>query len=115
MAFGTVHIDSREGAVEQHRFDASTALALFVVGTRRDLVHAFTQARSSLPRNASLWIIHPKQTSSLAANFNQDDVREVGLSYGFVDFKVCAVDEDWSALKFARRGVTKAKPHAMRR
>jgi hypothetical protein len=104
-----------EGAVEQHRFDASTALALFVVGTRRDLVHAFTQARSSLPRNASLWIVHPKQTSAFAADFNQDDVREVGLSYGFVDYKVCAVDKDWSALKFARRGVTQAKPHAMRR
>jgi hypothetical protein len=101
-----------DGAVAQRRLDASTTLALFVVSTRRELVHAFTQARTSLPSNASLWIVHPKQTSSLAADFNQDDVRETGLSRGFVDYKVCAVDKDWSALKFARRGVTKSAGHA---
>ncbi len=104
-----------DAAVAQRRIDTSTTLALFVVSTRRELVHAFTQARTSLPPNASLWIVHPKQTSLLAADFNQDDVREAGLSQGFVDYKVCAIDKDWSALKFARRGVTKAKPHAMRR
>jgi hypothetical protein len=76
-------------------------------------MHAFAEARASLPPHASLWIVHPKQTSALAADFNQDDVREAGLASGFVDYKVCAVDKDWSALKFARRGVTKAKPQIM--
>jgi hypothetical protein len=104
-----------EGVVQQRRIDATTTLALFPVATRRDLMRAFEQARSSLPPKASLWIVHPKQTSRLAADFNQDDVREAGLAHGFVDYKVCAVDKDWSALKFARRGVTKAKPHIMRR
>ena len=104
-----------DGAVTQHRIDSSTTLALFVVSTRRDLAHAFTLARKSLPTDASFWIIHPKQTSLLASDFNQDDVREAGLGHGFVDYKVCAVDKDWSALKFARRGITKAKPHVMRR
>src|ERR1700744_2165070 len=69
--------------------------------------------RASLPPKASFWIVHPKQTSPLAADFNQDDLREAGLAHGFVDYKVCAVDKDWSALKFARRGSTKAKPHVM--
>jgi hypothetical protein len=78
-------------------------------------MRALELARSSLPPKASLWIVHPKQTSPLAADFNQDDVREAGLAHGFVDYKVCAVDKDWSALKFARRGVTKAKPHVMQR
>ncbi|MDQ1454168.1 MAG: hypothetical protein QOK38_4034 [Acidobacteriaceae bacterium] len=104
-----------EGAVQQRRIDAATTLALFPVATRRDLMCALEQARSSLPPKASLWIVHPKQTSRLAADFNQDDVREAGLAHGFVDYKVCAVDKDWSALKFARRGVTKVKPHIMRR
>jgi hypothetical protein len=104
-----------EGAIRQRRTDATTTLALFPVATRRDLMRAFEQARASLPPKASFWIVHPKQTSPLAADFNQDDVREAGLAHGFVDYKVCAVDKDWSALKFARRGVTKAKPHIMRR
>jgi hypothetical protein len=103
-----------DGAVQQRRIDAATTLALFPVATRRDLMRAFEQARSLLPPKASLWIVHPKQTSPLAADFNQDDVREAGLAHGFVDYKVCAVDKDWSALKFARRGVTKSKSHVMR-
>jgi hypothetical protein len=102
-------------AVRQRRIDTSTTLALFPVAARRDLMRAFEQARASLPPKASLWILHPKQTSPLAADFNQDDVRAVGLAHGFVDYKVCAVDKDWSALKFARRSVTRAKPHVMRR
>jgi hypothetical protein len=104
-----------DGAVQQRRIDAATTLALFPVATRRDLMRAFEQARAALPPKVSLWIIHPKQTSALAADFNQDDVREAGLAHGFVDYKVCAVNKDWSALKFAWRGVTKAKPHIMRR
>jgi len=104
-----------DGAVPQRSMDAATTLALFPVASRRDLMRAFEQARAALPPKASLWIVHPKQTSPLAADFNQDDVREAGLAHGFVDYKVCAVDRDWSALKFARRGVTKSKPHVMRR
>ncbi len=104
-----------DDAVEQRRIDATTTLALYPVATRRELMRAFEQARTALPPKASLWIVHPKQTSPLAADFNQDDVREAGLANGFVDYKVCAVNNDWSALKFARRGVTKATTHTMRR
>ena len=104
-----------DGAVQQRRIDDATTLALLPVASRRELMRALELARSSLPPKASLWIVHPKQTSPLAADFNQDDVREAGLAHGFVDYKVCAIDKDWSALKFARRGMTKAKPHLMHR
>jgi len=30
-------------------------------------------------------------------------VRDAGLAHGIVDFKVCAVDANWSGLRFARR------------
>lgn len=99
-------------AVRQTRVDAATTLALYPVRTRRELMHALEQARAALPPRASLWIVHPKQTSALAADFNQEDVRRAGLELGFVDYKVCAVDKDWSALKFAHRGTATAKLHA---
>ena len=102
-------------AVRQRRIDSTTTLALYPVLSRDQLLRAFVEARAALPPKASLWIVHPKQTSVLAADFNQDDVREAGLASGFVDYKVCAVDKDWSALKFARRGVTQSKPHIMSR
>lgn len=50
-----------------------------------------------------LWIVWPKKTSPLAADHTGDDVRRVALAAGLVDFKVCAVDEDWSGLAFVRR------------
>jgi hypothetical protein len=36
-------------------------------------------------------------------DFKQNDVRAAGLAAGLVDYKVCAVDADWSGLKFARK------------
>jgi hypothetical protein len=102
-----------ETAVRQPRIDAKTTLVLYPVRTRAELMQALDSARAALPPAASFWIVHPKQTSPLAAGFNQDDVRTAALALGFVDYKVCAVDKDWSALKFARRGVTKAQPHTM--
>jgi hypothetical protein len=34
---------------------------------------------------------------------NFESVREFGLGAGWVDYKVCAIDETWSGLCFARR------------
>ena len=50
-----------------------------------------------------LWIAWPKKSSALATELTQADVREAGLSTGLVDYKICAIDADWSALKFGRR------------
>jgi hypothetical protein len=36
-------------------------------------------------------------------DFNQNDVRAAGLAAGLVDYKVCAVDADWSGLKFTHK------------
>jgi len=47
--------------------------------------------------------VWPKKASPLAADLSQSDVRRLGLAAGLVDYKVCAVDADWSGLKFARR------------
>jgi hypothetical protein len=30
-------------------------------------------------------------------------VRAIGLDAGLVDSKICAIDEDWSGLRFTRR------------
>jgi hypothetical protein len=50
-----------------------------------------------------MWIIWPKKASGLASDLNQNIVRAQGLAAGLVDYKVCAVDETWSGLLFARR------------
>jgi hypothetical protein len=42
----------------------------------------------------------------MAGELDENAVRDAGLALGFVDYKVCAVDEAWSGLKFARRKAT---------
>jgi hypothetical protein len=92
-----------EGASLTRRIVAGTHLVLYVVHSLGELDAAMDHAQSNLPEDASFWIIHPKTTAKLRSDFNQNDVRELGLARSFVDYKVCAVDAQWSGLKFARR------------
>ena len=50
-----------------------------------------------------VWIIWPKQSSGVQTDLSERNVREVGLSIGLVDYKVCAVDATWSGLLFTHR------------
>jgi hypothetical protein len=50
-----------------------------------------------------LWISWPKKSAGLDSDLTENVVREIGLTLGLVDVKVCAVDEVWSGLKFVRR------------
>ena len=59
--------------------------------------------KSSMKKDGMLWVSWPKATSKLATDLNGNVVREFGLNGGLVDVKVCAVDEDWSGLKFMYR------------
>jgi hypothetical protein len=50
-----------------------------------------------------VWVSWPKKASGVATDVTENVVREVGLPLGWVDVKVCAIDETWSGLKFYRR------------
>ncbi len=53
-----------------------------------------------------LWVSWPKKSSALFVDLTEDGLREVILPSGWVDVKVCAVDADWSGLKFLKRKKT---------
>ena len=73
------------------------------VRTERELRSRFERARARLAPAGGLWIAWPKQSSPLATKLKDSDVRSYGLSTGLVDNKVCAIDEDWSGLRFVVR------------
>jgi hypothetical protein len=50
-----------------------------------------------------LWVAWPKKASGLQTDVTEDVVRAAGLAHGLVDYKVCAINDVWSGLKFARR------------
>jgi hypothetical protein len=83
------------------RVGPKTNLALCFVRSRTELEGMMDVLAAQLPRSAHVWVIHPK--AGHKPDFNQNDVRDEGLARGLVDYKVCAVDADWSGLKFAWR------------
>lgn len=88
-------------------------------GLSLDFVHLFLAARADLIRDLPrleaqlrtggvIWVSWPKKTSPLHVDLTEDGVRSAALPLGLVDVKVCAVDEDWSALKLTRRRARRA-------
>lgn len=71
--------------------------------TEKELVSRFDRAHQRLDPFGGLWLAWPKQSSPLATYLKDSHVRRYGLSTGLVDNKVCAIDADWSALRFVVR------------
>lgn len=69
----------------------------------KELTDLWPILKSALKKDGSLWISWPKGSSKLEKDINENDVRRIGLKGGLVDVKVCAVDKDWSGLKFMYR------------
>ena len=98
-----------EGVKLRHRLHPGAEFIHFFARSRADLARRFPAMAAALADPGALWISWPKKTSSLAADLDENIVREIGLATGLVDVKVCAVDEDWSGLKFVRRLVNREK------
>ena len=92
-----------DGAELTTKIAAQINMALWFVRSSQELQAEIDYLDARLPPGASLWIIYPKQTSRFKVDFNQFDVRALALASGWVDYKICAVDSDWTGLKFARK------------
>ncbi len=53
--------------------------------------------------NGIVWVSWPKKSSKVSTDITEDAIRAIALPMGFVDIKVCAVDEIWSGLKLMIR------------
>lgn len=63
----------------------------------------FPIAKEQLAKDGMLWVSWIKKSSKLETDISESDVRGLGLEIGLVDVKICAVDQDWSGLKFMYR------------
>lgn len=84
------------------------------IDEKTDIVHIFSTEKSDLSRelvsyrkklgpNAAIWVSWPKKSAKVPTDITEDVVRELALPLGFVDVKVCAVDDVWSGLKLVVR------------
>ncbi|MDZ4772890.1 MAG: DUF3052 domain-containing protein [Planctomycetota bacterium] len=90
-------------------------VAVLFVRTNRSLERGFARVAARMTPAGGLWIAWPKHTSGIETDVTENTLRKVVLPTGFVDNKVCAIDERWSGLRFVLRkdlrpGATVKKP-----
>ena len=89
---------------------AATARFVHLFVTKRaQLEKRLTALRSKLDDAGVLWVSWPKKASGVVTDVTEDTIREVALPLGYVDVKVCAVDDTWSGLKLIIRRENRAK------
>ena len=80
----------------------------------KDFIHYFVhdadepiamlaQLRNEIRPDGMIWVSWVKKSVKDRHVITEDRIREIALSSGLVDVKVCAFDEEWSALKLVIR------------
>jgi hypothetical protein len=79
---------------------------------RAALVAQWSQLTAAVAPDGAVWVAWPKKASGMATDINEDVLREELLPTGWVDNKVCAIDENYSGLRFVLRKEHRPKKKA---
>lgn len=85
------------------RIDKTTDVVHVFRTKKAELARALVSYRKTLHPDAAVWVSWPKKSAKVPTEITEDVVREIALPLGFVDVKVCAIDETWSGLKLVVR------------
>jgi hypothetical protein len=93
------------GSRVNRRLGKPGALDIIVVFVKRRaaLEASWDRLTAALTPAGMLWVAWPKKVSKVPTDMTEDVVRAIGLPRGWVDTKVCAVDEVWSGLRLVLR------------
>jgi len=94
---------SFEGLVVKPTVRAPLDAVVLFTTSQRDLMKRAPTAMKALVDNGMLWVSWPKKSSGVPTDVTENVLRDLLLPTGWVDVKVCAVDDTWSGLKFVRR------------
>jgi hypothetical protein len=78
-------------------------LATAFFARRADVIERWPSVTAAVGPEGTVWVAWPKRSSGVATDLTEDAFREDLLPSGWVDVKVCAIDETWSGLKFVLR------------
>jgi hypothetical protein len=88
---------------------APVDLAVVFFTARADIVKRWPALTGAVGPQGVVWVAWPKKASGVATDVTEDALRELLLPTGWVDVKVCAIDDTWSGLKFVLR--KELRPH----
>jgi hypothetical protein len=92
-----------EGVTWKRRVQAPVDVVVAFFRRRRDVTARWPALTAAAGPNGAVWVAWPKKSSGVATDLTEDGFRELLLPTGWVDTKVCAIDETWSGLKFVLR------------
>jgi hypothetical protein len=98
-----------DGVTISSRVVAGMRFVHLFVMKRADLQKRLETLRAKLDDAGVLWVSWPKKSSGVRTDVTEDTIREVALPLGYVDVKVCAVDDVWSGLKLMIRRENRGK------
>ena len=79
-------------------------LAAHVFATKANALESeLKKLRVLIAPAGQVWVSWPKKAAKVETDITEDTIRAIALPMGFVDVKVCAVDETWSGLKLVIR------------
>jgi hypothetical protein len=70
---------------------------------RADVTRRWASLTAAVGSSGVVWVAWPKKSSGVTTDLTENVFRELLLPTGWVDVKVCAIDETWSGLKFVLR------------
>jgi hypothetical protein len=92
-----------EGVSFSERLKRDSNFVHVFADNRAELETRLPALREKIADNGTVWVSWPKKSSGVPTDVSEDVVRAVALPLGFVDVKVCAIDETWSGLKLMVR------------
>jgi len=87
----------------QNKLSNKSDIVILFATEQENLRSQIIEIINELPPEGKLWIAWQKQGSKTATNVTQTTVRKTGLASGLVDYKICRIDQEWTALLFTRR------------
>lgn len=92
-----------ENVTFSDRLKADSSFVHVFIKKRSELQKTLSVLRKKIAHTGTVWVSWPKKSSGVPADVTEDVIRAVALPLGFVDVKVCAIDETWSGLKLMVR------------
>lgn len=83
--------------------EAGLQAAHIFITERAELERLLTDLRALIDPAGFVWVSWPKKASKVPTDITEDVIRALCLPMGWVDVKVCAVDDVWSGLKLMIR------------
>jgi len=85
------------------RLGPSTTIVQLFETRQDELRNILGRLRQRIAPETAVWVSWPKKASGVPTDITENVIRSIALPLGFVDVKVCAVDDVWSGLKLVIR------------